>query len=79
MELQITAHAKIDLGLPQETYLTDRVYTRESAGFHVIALEAPIRHRGCVTLFYKESRLFAIESYQQHVPNIINFQMVTET
>ena len=30
-----------------------------------------------MTLFYKESPRFTVESHKQHVPNVISFQLVT--
>ena len=43
--------ANMDLGILQETKVTDGVYTRVLAGYKVIATDAPSRHRGGVTLF----------------------------
>ena len=45
------AQANIDLGIFQETKCTDGVYTRASAGYRVVAIDAPIRHRGGIKLF----------------------------
>ena len=45
------AQANIDLGVFQETKCTDGVYTRASAGYCVVATDAPSRHRGGVALF----------------------------
>ena len=47
------AQANIDLGVFQETKCTDGIYTRESAGYRVIATDALSRHRGGVALFYR--------------------------
>ena len=47
------AQANIDLGVFQETKCTNRIYTRELAGYRVVATDAPSRHRGGVALFYK--------------------------
>ena len=46
------SQANTDLGILQETKLTDGIYTREMAGYSVIATDAPSRHRGGVALFY---------------------------
>ena len=46
------AQANIDLGVFQETKCTEGIYTRESAGYRVVATDAPSRHRGGVALFY---------------------------
>ena len=55
------AQDNIDLGVFQETKCTEGIYTRESAGYHVVATDAPSRHRGGVGLFYRPSSLFAVE------------------
>ena len=46
------SQANMDLGILQETKITNGVYTRGSAGYNVIATDAPSRHRGVVALFY---------------------------
>ena len=43
--LQGMAQANIDLGIFQETKCTDGVYTRELAGYRVVATDAPSQHR----------------------------------
>ena len=48
-ELRGMSQANVDLGILQETKLTDGVYTRGSAGYNVIATDVPSRHRGGVT------------------------------
>ena len=45
--LRGVSQANMDLGILQETKLTDGVYTRGSAGYKVIVTDAPSRHRGC--------------------------------
>ena len=49
------AQANIDLGVFQETKCTNGIYTRKSAGYSVVATDAPSRHRGGVGLFYRPS------------------------
>ena len=49
--LQGMSQANMDMGILQETKLTDGIYTRRSAGYSVIAMNAPIQHRGGVALF----------------------------
>ena len=51
----------IDMGFMQETKLTDGVYTRASAGYRVVATDAPSRHRGGIAMFYREGAGFAVE------------------
>ena len=56
------SQANIDLGVFQETKCTDGIYTRESAGYRVVATDAPSRHRGGVALFYMPLPLFTVEA-----------------
>ena len=46
--------ANMDLGVMQETKITDGVYTRASAGYRVVATDAPSRHRGGQFLIAKK-------------------------
>ena len=67
----------MDLGIFQETKLTDGIYTRGSAKYSVIATDAPIQHRGGVALFHRPAPHFAVEAVQQFGPNVIGFQLAT--
>ena len=71
------AQANIDLGVLQETKCTGGIYTRESAGYRVLATDAPSRHRGGVALFYRPSPLFAVEDVRDYGPNVISFKVTT--
>ena len=69
--------ANMDLGILQETKLTDGIYTRGSAGYSVVATDAPSRHRGGVTIFYRSEPHFVVEAAEKFRPNVIRFQLVT--
>ena len=49
--------ANMDLGIFQGGKCTDKIYTRESAGYSVVATDAPSQHRGGVAVFYRPSPL----------------------
>ena len=66
----------MDLGIFQKTKCTDGIYTRESAGYSVVAMDVPSRHRGGVAVLYRLSTHFAVESMHQFGPNVIGFQLV---
>ena len=76
-EIRGMAQANMDLGIFQETKCTDGIYTRESAGYSVVATDAPSRHCGRVAVFYRPSPLFAVEAVHQFGSNIVGFQMET--
>ena len=67
----------MDLGIFQETKVMYRIYTRGSAGYNVVATDAPSRHCGGVSFFRRPAPHFAVEAVQQFSPNVIGFQMVT--
>ena len=71
------SQANMDLGILQETKLTDGIYTRGSAGYSFIATDAPSRHRGGVTLFYCLEPHFVAEAVDKFGPNVIGFQLAT--
>ena len=77
MALQGMSQANMDLGILQETKLTDGVCTRVSVGYKVIATDAPSRHRGGVTLFYRPTPHFVVEAVERCGPNVMVFQVVT--
>ena len=56
------SQANMNLGIFQETKCTDGIYTRGSAGYRIVATDAPSRHRGGVVLFYRPSPLFEVEA-----------------
>ena len=67
----------LDLGNLQETKLMGGVYTRRSARYSVVAMEAPIQHRGRVAVFYRASPSFSVEALHQFVPKSVRLQMDT--
>ena len=75
MALRGMAQANKDLGIFQETKCTDGIYTRDLAGYSVVATDAPIQHHGGVAVFYRPSPLFAVEAVRQFGPNVVRFQL----
>ena len=69
--------ANMDLGIMQEMKITDGVYTRASAGYRVVATDAPSRHRGGIALFYREGAGFVVKEVRPYGPNVISFEVVT--
>ena len=75
--LRGVSQANMDLGILQETKLTDGIYTRGSAGYSVVATDAPSRHRGGVAIFYRSEPHFLVEAVEKFGPNVIGFQLAT--
>ena len=75
--LRGVSQANMDLGILQETKLTEGIYTRGSAGYSVIATDAPSRHRGGVAIFYRPAPHLAVEAARKFGPNVISFQLST--
>ena len=71
------SQANMDLGIFQETKCTEMIYTRASAGYRVVATDAPSQHRGRVELFYRPLPLFELEAVQEYGPNVLSFEVVT--
>ena len=71
------SQANMDLGIFQETKCTDGIYTHESAGYRVVATDAPSLHRGGVALFYRPSPFFAVEAVQEYRLNVMSFKVAT--
>ena len=69
--------ANMDLGILQETKVTDRIYTCGSAGYSVAMTDAPSRHHGGVAVFHQPAPHFAVEAVQQFRPNVVGFQLAT--
>ena len=67
----------MELGIFQETKLTDGIYTRGLDGYSVVATDAPSRQRGGVSIFHLPAPHFAVEAVQQFGPNVIGFQLTT--
>ena len=76
-ELRGMSQANMDLGILQETKLTDGVYTHGSSGYSVIAADAPSRHRGGVAIFYRSEPHFVVEAVEKFGPNVIGFHIAT--
>ena len=77
MALRGMSQANMVLGIFQETNLMDGVYTRGSAGYSVIATDAPSRHRGGIALFYRSEPHFVVEAVEKFGPNVLGFQLAT--
>ena len=76
-ELWGMSQANMNLGILQETKLTDSIYTRGSAGYSVVVTDAPSRHRGGVAIFYRPAPHFAVEAVRKYGPTVIGFQLAT--
>ena len=71
------SQANVDLGIFQEKKVTTGIYTRESSGYRVVALEAPSAYIGGVALFYCAAEHFFVKALQIHVANVASFQLVS--
>ena len=77
MALRGMSQANMNLGIFQETKCMDGIYTRELAGYRIVATDAPSRHRGWVALFYRPSPLFEVEAVREYEPNVLSFEVAT--
>ena len=75
LDLQGMSQANLDLGIFQETKLTDGVYTHGLAKYSVVTTDTPSGHRGGVAVFYWPSPRYAVEAIQQFGPNVVRLQL----
>ena len=75
--LRGVSQSNMDLGILQETKLTNIIYTFGSAGYSVVATDAPSQHRGGVAIFHWQSPHFMVEAVRKYGPNVIGFQLAT--
>ena len=73
MALREMSQANMDLGILQETKLTDGIYTCGSAGYSVIATDASSQQCGGVALFYRSEPHFVVEAVEKFGPNVLGF------
>ena len=71
------SQANMELGIFKETKITNGVYTLRSAGYIVVSIDTPIRHRSGVAVFYRPSPRYAMEAVQKFGPNIVGFKLET--
>ena len=67
----------MDLGIFQDTKLTDGVYTRGSVRHSIVTMDALSRHRYGAVVFYWTSLRYAVESVQRFRPNVVGFHLAT--
>ena len=75
--LRGTKQANLDMGILQETKITDGVYTCVAAVYRVVATDAPSRHSGGIAMFYREGAGFAVEEVRPYGPNVLIFEVVS--
>ena len=77
MEFRGLSQANMDLGIFQETKVTDGIYTCRLAGYSVVVTDAPSRHHGGVAVFHWPAPHFAVEAVQQFGPKVVGLQLAT--
>ena len=58
----MVSQATMDLGIFQDTKVTDGIYTRGYSGYNLIAMGAPVRHCGVIAVFYRPAPYFTVDS-----------------
>jgi hypothetical protein len=67
----------VDLGIFQETKITDGIYTRMSSGYSVVASNAGSVHQGGIALFWRPNKSYEVEDWRVRGPNVLSFVIVT--
>ena len=63
--------SNVDVGVFQETKLIDGIYTRELAGYKVVATSATNQYHRGVVIFYRDSTVFTVKAIRQFGANVI--------
>ena len=70
--------SNIDLGVVQETKVTNGFHTRILAGCHVFATDVPIRHIGGVEVSYRyDATHLQVKAMHQNGPNVLSFRVAS--
>ena len=75
--LQGLSQANLDLGVFQQTKVTDRVHTCASAGYHVFENQYFKPEIRGVDVIYWDTPHFQVEALQTHGPNMLIFQVAS--
>ena len=75
--LRVMSQAKMDLGVFQETKVTEGIYTRESSGYRVVSTEALIAHSGRVDVFYRAAEHFSVGELHIFIANVVSFHLAS--
>ena len=71
------SQVNFDLGIFQETKVTEGMYTLESSGYRVVASEAQSAHSWGVVVFYHAEEHFSVEALQLYGANVVSFQLMS--
>ena len=72
-DFKIMPQANVNLGVLQETKVTEGIYTQESSGYRVVASEAPSAHSGGIAMFYCAEEHSSVEALQLYNANVLRF------
>ena len=73
VELRALRQGNVDVGILQETKLTDRIHERQGEGYYVWATEAERRHRGRILVVWREDTSCKVEGIVNFGPNVESF------
>jgi hypothetical protein len=66
-----------DLGILMETKVTDRIHTRNSSGYSVVASNTSSAHQGWIALFWRPNKSYVVEDWRIRGSNVLTFVLVT--
>ena len=65
----------MELGVFQETKVTDGIYMIVLAGYRIILSDAPRRYCEGVDVFFQDVPHFQVKAIHPHGPNVTSFQL----
>ena len=79
MEAALSALRQGNIGIRvlQDTKLTWGIHTRYSSSYKVWAVEAEKRHRGGITIVWREELVWQVEGAKNFGPNVVSFTIMS--
>ena len=74
--LQDLRQGNVDVGVLQETKLTDGIHARQGEGYYVWATEAERRHQWRISVFWSEDAEWQMEGITNFGPNVASFLLM---
>ena len=75
--LKVMEQSNVDLGAFQDTKVDNGVHMRALAGYHVLTVDAQIRHQRGIDVFYYDAPHFQVKDYHPRGPNMESLQLVS--
>ena len=79
LALRALCQGKVDMGIVQETKLTDRIHARQGEGYSIWEIEAEIIHWGGIADFWGEDTGWQVEGIINYGRNVASLFLMSGT